>query len=328
MAAALFVPAAASRATITMDAVALGLKDSIALIGTDDRAAAKALADLAAAAEAQPVQDVALYFLARAERQDAPGECVKHLEQLLTSFPQSPLAARAAGDLLEVDTARQSPEAVLALLDRHAGDEAPRADAARLALIVGERLAAVDVAAAARALERARHLGRGDRVSRDASQRLRELRATHPELEPQDAQRMYEEAKLAGAEGDAAAQVEWLDRVIAKFPTSPRFDDALLLRARVIAGREGRPAAAAWLESRAKSGANPFKATLLHAAANHRWNADEDDRALADFERVIALRVGGRVTEESHYSIGRIHESHQRYTSAAAAYRRARDGVR
>lgn len=317
----------ASPAAATMDDVALALKDSIALIGSDDRTAAAGLRDLAASEKARPLRDVVLYFLARAERQSAPSEAVAHLEDLLASSPQSPLAARAAAEILELDTSRGKPEAVTPLLDRFAGDEAPRADAARLAFIAGERLTPSDVAAASRALERARRLGRGDRISRDAAERLRQIRAKHPELAPTDAQAMYEEAKLAAAEGDATAQVEWLDRLITKFPASPRLGDALLFRARAIARSDGRSAAATWLESRAKSGAASFKATLLHAAANHRWNADEDERALADFERVIALKVGGRLTQESHYSIGRIHESHQRYTSAAAAYRRARDGV-
>ena len=317
----------ATSAAATMDDVALTLKDSIARIGTDDPAAAAGLRDLLASEHAQPLRDVTLYFLARAERQGEPGDAVRHLEELLATFPRSPLAARAAAELLELDATREKPDVIAPLLDRYAGDDAPRADAARLAFVVGERLASADATAASRALERARHLGRGDRVSRDAAQRLRAIRAKHPELAPQDAQSMYEEAKLAGAEGDSAAQIEWLDRLIAKFPSSPRLDDALLLRARALAKADGRSAAATWLEARAKSGTSSFKATMLHAAANHRWNADEDDRALADFERVIALKVGGRLTQESHYSIGRIHESHQRYTSAAAAYRRARDGV-
>jgi soluble lytic murein transglycosylase-like protein len=324
--AAAWVGFTASRAAATMDEVALGLKDSIALIGSDDRTAAAGLRDLAASEKARPLRDVVLYFLARAERQSAPSDAVARLEELLASFPQSPLAARAAAELVELDATREKPEAITPLLDRFAGDDAPRADAARLALIAGERLTPNDVTAATRALERARRLGRGDRVSRDAAERLRSC-AQSTELAPKDAQDIYEEAKLAAAEGDTTAQIEWLDRLIAKFPASPRFTDAILQRARAIARSEGRSAAAAWLESRAKSGTASFKASSLHAAANHRWNADEDDRALADFERVIALKVGGRLTQESHYSIGRIHESHQRYTSAAAAYRRARDGV-
>jgi soluble lytic murein transglycosylase len=319
--------ASVGHATTPMDDVALALKDSIALIGTDDSAAAVGLRDLAASERASALRDVALYFLARAQRQSAPNDAVARLKELLASFPKSPLAARAAAELLELDTGQDTPEGITTLLDRYAGDDAPRADAARLALIVGERLAPANVRDASRALERARRLGRGDRVSRDAADRLRQLRAMHPELVPQDAQGMYEEAKLAGAEGDSAAQTEWLDRFVAKFPSSPRLADALLLRARVIARAEGRSAAAAWLESRTKNGTNSFRAELLHAAANHRWNADEDDRALADFERVIALQVGGRITQEAHYSIGRIHESHQRFTSAAAAYRRARGGI-
>jgi soluble lytic murein transglycosylase-like protein len=313
-------------AAATMDEVALTLKDSIALIGSDDRAAAEGLRTLAASDAARPLRDVVLYFLARAERASAPHEAVARFEELLTSSPQSPLAARAAAELLELDTTRDDAAAVVAFLDRYGGDDAPRPDAARLALLAGERLVATDVAAASRAFQRARRLGRGDRVSRDAAQRLRDLRTSHPELAPQGAEEMYEEAKLAAGEGDSTAQAEWLDRLIARFPKSPHLDDALLLRARGIARSEGRSAAAAWLESRAKGGTAPFKATLLHAAANHRWNADEDDRALTDFERVIALGVGGRLTQESQYSIGRIHESHQRYTSAAAAYRRAGDG--
>jgi len=325
--AAAYVVFTASRAAATMDEVALVLKDSIALIGSDDRTAAAGLRDLAASEKALLLRDVVLYFLARAERQSAPSDAVARLEELLASSPQSPLAARAAAELLELDATREKPEAITPLLDRFAGDDAPRADAARLALIAGERFTPNYVAAASLALERARRLGRGDRVSRDAAERLLELHAKHPELAPKDAQGMYEEAKLAAAEGNTTAQIEWLDRLIAKFPASPRFTDAILLRARAVARSEGRSAAADWLESRAKSGAASFKASLLHAAANHRWNADEDDRALANFERVIAVKVGGRLTQESHYSIGRIHESHQRYTSAAAAYRRARDGV-
>jgi soluble lytic murein transglycosylase-like protein len=310
-----------------MDDVALALKDSIALIGRDDRAASAALRDLAASDHALPLRDVVLYFLARAERQIAQKDSVARLEELLGAFPESPLAPRAAAELLELDTNRASTEVILPLLDRYAREDAPRTDAARLALVVGERLAASDVQQASRAFEQARRLGRGDSISRDAAEHLRQLRATHPDLVPSDAQAIYDEAKLAGAEGDLGAQTQWLDRFIAKFPSSPRFADALLLRARVIARSEGRPSAAAWLESRARSGGKAFRATLLHAAANHRWNADDDDRAVADFDRVIVLQVGGRLTQESHYSIGRIHESHQRYTAAAAAYRRARDGI-
>lgn len=309
-----------------MDDVALTLKDSIALIGTDDGTATARLRDLESAERARPLRDVTLYFLARAEQQTAPKDAASHLEKLLADFPRSPLTARAAAALLELDPGKTEPDAVFVMLDRYGGDDAPRADAARLALIVGQRLAPTDAPRASRALSRARHLGRGDRISREAADRLRELRATHPEVAPHEPQEMYEEAKLSGAEGDSAAQIEWLDRLIVQFPSSPRFADALALRARVMARTDGRGAAASWLETRAKSGSNPFKATVLHAAANHRWNADEDDRALADFERVIALKVGGKVTQESHYSIGRIHESHQRYTSAAAAYRRAREG--
>lgn len=326
LAAASFV-LAARPAAATLDDVALALKDSIALIGSDDDTAAQRLRALSAADGARPLRDVVLYFLARAERSSAPRDAVARLEELLASFPQSPLAARAASELLELDPTKDRADAVVPLLERYGGDEAPRPDAARLALVAGERLLATNVPAAARALESARRLGRGDRVSRDAAQHLRNLRSKHPDLAPKDAVEMLEEAKLAAAEGDTAAQVEWLDRCIEKFPTSPRLSDALLLRARAIARREGRPAAAAWLEARAKSGSPSFKATLLHAAANHRWNADEDERALADFERVIALGIGGRITQESHYSIGRIHESHQRYTAAAAAYRRARGGA-
>jgi soluble lytic murein transglycosylase-like protein len=319
--------ASVSRASVTVDDVALSLKDSIALIGTDDRAAAAALRDLAASDTARPLRDVSLYFLARAQRQTAPRDARSHLEEILKSFPRSPLAARAACELLELDGKMASSAAILPLLDRFTGDDVPSADAARLALIVGERLVGADRQQASRALQRARRLGKGSRAARDAAEQLRKLRATHTELVPQDAQGIYEEAKLAAAEGDVGAQTEWLDRFIAEFPSSTRFVDALLLRARVIARTEGRPAAAAWLESRANSGSNTFRASLLHAAANHRWNADDDDRALADFERVIALKSGGRVTQESLYSTGRIHESHRRYTAAAAAYRRARDGV-
>jgi len=317
----------AERAVATMDDVALKLKDSIGLVGSNDRAAVEGLRELAASDPASPLRDVVLYFLARAERQIEPDGAIGHLRELLASFAGSPLSARAASELLELEPATDRTDTIMALIDRHAGDDAPRADAARLCLLAGGRLAPTDSQAAKRALDRARRLGRGDRTSRDAEQRLRELRAKHPELAPKTAQEIYEEAKLVGAEGDSRAQIEWLDRLIEKFPGSPRLGDAMLLRARAIGRTQGRSAAATWLESRAKTGGASFKATLLHAAANHRWNADEDDRALAGFERVIALSVGGRITQESHYSIGRIHESHQRYTSAASAYRRARNGT-
>lgn len=313
-------------AAATMDDFALKLKDSIGLIGSNDRAAAEGLRELAASEPASPLRDVVLYFLARAERQIEPRDAIGHLRELLASFAESPLSARAAAELLELEPAMVQSEAVTALADRHGREHTPRADAARLYLVAGERLATSDSAAAKRALDRARHSGRGDRTSRDAAQRLRELRSRHPELAPQTATEVYEEARLVGAEGDPPAQIEWLDRLIEKFPSSPRLGDAMLLRARALGRSQGRSAAATWLESRAKSGTSSFRASLLHAAANHRWNADEDDRALTGFERVIALNVGGRITQESHYSIGRIHESHQRYTAAAAAYRRARNG--
>ena len=279
-------------AAATMDDFALKLKDSIGLVGSNDRAAAEGLRELAASEPASPLRDVVLYFLARAERQIEPRDAIGHLRELLASFTESPLSARAAAELLELEPAMDQSEAVTALADRHGRDHAPRADAARLYLVAGERLAASDSAAAKRALDRARHLGRGDRTSRDAAQRLRELRSRHPELAPQTATEVYEEARLVGAEGDPPAQIEWLDRLIEKFPSSPRLGDAMLLRARALGRSQGRSAAATWLESRAKSGTSSFRASLLHAAANHRWNADEDDRARCRVDAVEVLVAG------------------------------------
>lgn len=273
------------------------------------------------------IRDALLFSLATAQASSTPKEAAVTLRRLLEEFPNSPLAARATATLARLEPQEIATAALRTALERLLSSDAPRADVAMISLELGRRETALDPAAAARRLQQARKLGRGNATARSAAELLGDLRASHPELSPVGDEALYLEAKLCASEGDGAGQARALDRLLTIHPTSSLVHDASIQRARLVAATEGRAKAAEWLESRASLAKEKgLRAKLTHAAANQRWNADQDDRAMEGFRAVIALGSSQALAQESRYAIGRIHEARQRFIDAAKEYETAGGG--
>lgn len=308
-------------------AIASKLAAAADQVAADPTQAIESLRQLSAEPAAEPLGDAVLFLVARALTPADSTAAREQWHRLLARYPRSPFAARALAELIALDEAAPDTAKWLAELERYVAGDWPRADVAALALAMGSRMAASDPKNASRALTHARKLGKGDSTSRAAAAILRRIREAQPALVPKDAESMYQEARLCAAEGDPTEQARWLDRLISDHPSSGRGRDALLLRARVLGVTSGRSAAAQWLETRAeKEPDKALRARLLLAAGNHRWNADEDTRALGDFARVIELAPSGAGAQEARYAVARIHEAARRYSEAAEDYRAAARG--
>jgi soluble lytic murein transglycosylase-like protein len=325
----LFVLASGSTSFPRADeAVVATLRAATGALLTAPDDSVKQLTPLLDSAEAAPFHDIVLFSLASAERERDPAGAVARLRSLLELHPDSPLAARASAALLDLETtAPVDTTSLSSRLEHYVAGDLPRQDVAAFALRVGKRIVAADPQAAADALMHARRVGKGDTSARESAKALETLRAANPQLAPANAEAYLHEARLCSSEGNPEAQARWLDRLLAGRPTGSRLHEALIMRARVIASTKGRPAAADWLDAHAKEAASrTAKASLLFAAANQRWNADQDDRAIAAFNGAIELHPTGKEAQEARYAIGRIHQSHSRHTAAIEAFRRAADG--
>jgi soluble lytic murein transglycosylase-like protein len=286
---------------------------------------------------ARLISDVIAHLAARARTQSDKKAGGAELENVIAAYAASPIATRAAADLAEIlaeggailPTNADADVQLRALVASYAREEPPlRLDVARLLSSAGSTLGSSDPQTAAGFLMRARTVAPGSEAAGSASAKLRELRSRHPELEPKSADALFEEARLAAREDAPEEQRRWLERFLERYPQDARRREALLQFGQSIVRTTGRPAAAEWLERRAKAETSRVdRAHLMYAAATHRWNANEDAVALTRFEGVVALGAGGADEQRAYYSIGRIHETAGRLDAAGVAYRRARSGA-
>jgi soluble lytic murein transglycosylase-like protein len=319
------------------DQVAERLRDLSARVAKRDPAAEADLLSLRANEGARSVSDVVAHLAARSRAQSDKTAGAAGLENVIAAYPASPIATRAAADLAEILSERgASPPAnggadarLRALVASYAVDDPPLPlDVARLLSSTGSYFASSDPQTAAGFLTRARKVAPGSQAARRAAAKLRELRSRHPELAPANADALFEEARLAAREETPEDQRRWLERFLERYPRDGRRRDALLQIGQSIVRTTGRPAAADWLERRAKAETSRTdRVALLYAAATHRWNANEDALALARFEELVALGIGGADEQRAYYSIGRIHEAAGRLDAAGIAYRRSRSGA-
>jgi soluble lytic murein transglycosylase-like protein len=303
------------------------LANAVARIDVDPSAAIDTLQELAA--ESWPLAPYARYFTAVAEARRSPERGGAAFAKLLDQYPDAVFAPSAAATLAELLEDR-APDTLVQLARRYAGQDTRTGgsvEAARIALAAGRALAATQPATAADLLLTARRAVPGAEPGKEAARLLGEIRASHPELRPNSASALYDEALLAGREGDLATQSRWLDQLLEQFPHASRYEDAVLLRGRVMAGREGRVAAGKWLEKQARAaGSVAMRARFLYAAAIQDWNADRSAEALETFAELLSLHTGVAEEQRAHYAMGRIHESARRFTAAAGAYRECARG--
>lgn len=302
------------------------LGEAVRLIPTDPEQADRRLDTLV---EADPLlEDVITYYRGVAVMRSDPERARRRFEQVIAD-PDSIAAPKAAAKLSELLLLENDREALISLAGRFGtGTDDPN-DAARVSLAAARAVRESDPVKAADLLMSVRRQVPGTAQGKEARQLLIELRGEHPELAPKGPEDLYDEALLAGREGDATRQGELLDELLADHVGHQRHDDAVLLRADVIARSEGRGPAAGWLDARIASGAGSprLEAKMTYASGSHSWNADESTKALEKFERVVEMETGISEEQRAWYAMGRIHESRRRYNAAAAAYRRAAQGL-
>ena len=314
------------RATVRDAGKAKKLGDAVRRVRTDPQ---KADSELKEIGDADPLLiDVITYYRAMAVIEDDPARARRRLESVVAN-PDSVVAPKAAAALAGILFEAGDAGALEKLAERYARGTEDSGDSATVAMFTGKALRDTDADGAAEYFMSVRRQVPGTRQGKEARTALDDLRKAKPDLAPSGGEALYDEAVLAGREGDLGRQALVLDSLISKHTGHSRHDDAVMLRARVIASQKGRAEAADWLDTRIRAGAGSAKleARMTFAAATHRWNAHESTRALAQFERVIAMNTGISEEQRAWYAIGRIHESKRRYNAAAAAYRESSKGI-
>lgn len=271
------------------------------------------------------LQDYVLYYSAQSLASDDPAAARRKLEELLERFPHSVIAGQAALRLARLLPEAGKLERVLELADRYGGGGG--ADSAELSLIASRLLLDSDRSRAVEYLEKTRHQDPGGALGEEAYRLEGALRKSHPELFPSGPTALLEEASLAALEGRTDDQIRALDEFLRDYPGDRRYLDATIKRARALANKNGKPAAAWWLQTRAdKATSLRMKARLVYESAVYSWNGHDNDRALDRFVSFLELGSGLDEEQKAHYAAGRIHESARRYNQAAAEYRRAEAG--
>jgi soluble lytic murein transglycosylase-like protein len=301
------------------------LRDAIELIESRPQDASAALEELLPVAA--PIEDAVFYYLGLANADTHPDRSREYYGKVLEQHGSTiaPRAALAMGELLLASN-DLTQVAALAESDTDWSAQSPSA-AAALSLLAGRALVEQDPIRAAGFLSRARKTAPGGTAAREAAVLLETLRAQRPELEPDSARDLLEEAGLLEKEARPAACVAVLDRFLARHADDPRRIDALVARAAALARLSGKQPAAEWLDAQLATTSNRLdRARILFASATYDWNAHRAEEALKKFQEMLSLKAGSRDEQRAWYAVGRIHESERRFTSAASAYRNAARG--
>ena len=276
----------------------------------------------AAAARCHPaVDDLTLYLRARAAAASGRADAaVQLVEELLARRPDSAWAGQArllAGEVrrrtADLPAAQRWLESAAATLP--AGS--PRWLRATLELAEVEHARGADPAALelATAVRRRSPLTPAGRRARRLVERIRAAAPelfTDPEAEIVEAELRLRENDPRGAAAEVAAALR---------AATDRAQRARALWVRAQAEHALGRAAAAEVTCRTLADLDAdLGARALAAAATWRWNADDDEGALALFDEVSRRWPESAQAPESVYAVGRIHQEARRFEEAARAY--------
>lgn len=282
----------------------------------------QALPVLEQAVAASPLlADYSLYYLAQAQLETGQPARAQHTWlRLLEEHPISPWQAHASLALARLAQAKKNWTAVV----RHA-DRARSAEAAPEAV----RHAATLVAAQAR-----EHAGQAHRAY-DLYQQLRRtaalssvghaakthvvrLRRASEGFRPTDSAGYIEEMQLLALEADRPALAALSQQFEQHFSLGQLSAKELRATAKIYQAQDRIEDAATALQTLAERAPNSARA--LYAWARLLWNTDQDEQALALFERLAEQFPRHKLAAEALYAVGRIHQTHKDDARASHIY--------
>ena len=266
------------------------------------------------------VEDYVLYLDGElAARLDRPKQARARLGALLSRYPQSTLADRAAvrlGEILLNDGFDQRARPLFERA-RQSKDRGVRAAAlvglGRIVLGIG------DPDAAYRDFQTARDEGNGTAAAREAREEVSKLRAKMPSLVPQGGAAIDEVKRLL-AEGDAAAADREADRA-ARTATGDEQARLRELRGRALLA-QGRleEAFVLWWQVVEDSPSSPAASEALYRIGSTLWNRDRDQAAERVFREYVERYPERSQAAESLYALGRIAQTAGRGGEAIELY--------
>ena len=250
-----------------------------------------------------------------AEKSGDQTDAIRHYQLLLRDYPRSVWTSSAAAALGEIELQRGSPAQAL-----RSFDTAIRAweSRSRSRAMLGKARALESLGrpreAYALAYELAGRPGDAGRDSRVVRERLEKRGASSLGLRPPEFARRTATARNKEGRHDAA--IAALKPALGADATGA----ALLLYAEILqaAGRAGDARAA---YGRAAATGDPEAAPkALYQRGRIAWNADENEKAAADFRRIVSEHPGSENAPEALYALGRIAEARGAISEAARHY--------
>lgn len=273
-----------------------------------------------------PLADYSLYYLGTLSREEKREEARAMFLRLLTEYPESIWASRAAQEMASLALAESNWEEAVRYAEQARASRGVVASVRHeAALILAQaQEARGETAEAYRLYQELRTIAPRATPGKTAKTRVEYLRSTAPDrFVLQDDQEHLAEIRLLTQEGDTAGVEELTRQFGVRFPTSPLQPEVLSVSA---AGYKRRgqieDAIAVWKELVARYPDSAVAPSALQEWGTLLWNKDRDDEARSVFERLTQQYPRHDRAAEAWYAIGRIFQESKEDSRAAAAFQR------